>query len=73
MELQRYSLCPNCTECPEVVVASGAVTIGEKGNQVRLAPAEWDVLVRAIRAGELRPLVDDSAGSGTCDCGCGCH
>ncbi len=27
--------------------------IGEAGNLVKLTPAEWNVLVRAIKAGEL--------------------
>jgi hypothetical protein len=71
VELQRYNLCPNCSECPEVVITPEAVTIGEAGNEVRLGPAEWDVLVRAIRSGELRAL----SGAGeefACACGCGC-
>jgi hypothetical protein len=29
------------------------VRIGEADNVVRLAPAEWNVLVRSIKAGEL--------------------
>jgi hypothetical protein len=32
------------------------VRIGEEGNLVKLTPAEWNVLVRAIKAGELVEL-----------------
>jgi len=32
------------------------VRIGEEGNRVKLTPAEWNVLVQAIKAGELTEL-----------------
>jgi hypothetical protein len=32
------------------------VRIGEAGNVVRLTPAEWNVLVQAIKTGELNEL-----------------
>jgi len=51
----RYSLCPNCDACPEVIVGDGVVTIGEDDNMVRLSREEWNVLVEAVRRGELRP------------------
>lgn len=49
----RISLCPNCDACPEVVVTDEDVMIGEKDNQVRLTHDEWNVLVAAIKVGEL--------------------
>lgn len=52
----RYSLCPSCDACPEVTFTKEGVTIGEGENTVRLANAEWNVLVRAIRAGDLRTV-----------------
>lgn len=52
----RYSLCPNCDACPEVVLGTDAVIIGEEGNQVRLSLAEWNVLVAAVKAGELETV-----------------
>ncbi len=54
----RYSLCPNCEACPEVVVQDGAVLIGEQGNQVRLTTDEWNALVDGVRSGALAPLSD---------------
>lgn len=55
----RYSLCPDCDACPEVAIYPDRVLIGEEGNQVRLAPAEWERLVTAVRGGELGPAVAD--------------
>ncbi len=52
----RYSLCPNCDACPEVVVAVDGITIGEARNQVRLTPLEWNVLVDGVRDGVLKPV-----------------
>lgn len=68
----RFSLCPNCDACPEVVVADEAVIIGEEGNQVRLSPEEWNALVEGVKGGAIRrvgPVVEDSKG---CGCGCDC-
>ena len=56
----RYSLCPACSNCPEVVIGQDGVTIGEDDNLVRLSAAEWNVLVEAVRGGELG-LVPPSA------------
>lgn len=50
----RYSLCPSCDACPEVTFSEEGVTIGEDENTVRLSNAEWNVLVRAVRAGDLQ-------------------
>jgi len=36
--------------------AGPEVRIGETGNLVRLTSAEWNVLVRAIKAGELKEI-----------------
>lgn len=63
----RYSLCPNCDACPEVVITDDSVLIGEEDNQVRLSSAEWNVLVTAIKEGHL-----GSAAESALDCGCGC-
>ncbi len=71
MKELRYSLCPNCDACPEVVISEGAVTIGEEGNQVRLAADEWNVLLAAIKDGRLAPIAAE-AGARAEDCGCGC-
>ncbi len=48
-----FSLCPACNACPTVEIADGEVRIGEGDNLVRLSPAEWNVLVQAIKTGEL--------------------
>lgn len=48
------SLCANCTECPSVdIFDDGQVQIGEAPNLVTLSAAEWNELVRAVRAGTL--------------------
>lgn len=50
---QILSLCPACSNCPTVEIDDHEVRIGEGDNRVRLTPAEWNILVRAIKAGEL--------------------
>jgi hypothetical protein len=50
------SLCPQCGHCPTVEITDHEVRIGEEGNLVKLTPAEWNVLVQAIKAGELAQL-----------------
>jgi hypothetical protein len=47
------TLCPHCTECPEVVINDQGASIGEDANTVRLSHAEWNELVRLIKSGEL--------------------
>jgi hypothetical protein len=47
------SLCPACDACPAVEIDENEVRIGEAENVVRLTPSEWNVLVRAVRDGEL--------------------
>lgn len=56
MEPVRFTLCPNCTECPEVEVTDQGVRIGEDANTVRLSHAEWNELVRLIKRGELQEI-----------------
>jgi hypothetical protein len=69
----RYSLCPNCDACPEVVIDNETVLIGEEGNQVRLSSDEWDELVTAVKEGRLeRTSAYESATGGYCVCGCEC-
>ena len=65
----RYSLCPNCDACPEVVINDDAVTIGEEDNQVRLSPQEWNVLVSGIKSGALGEVRTNPEDLG-CDCDC---
>jgi hypothetical protein len=53
MKPTKFTLCPNCTECPEVEITDQAVTIGEDDNTVRLSHAEWNELVRLVKSGAL--------------------
>ena len=53
---KTVSLCPACDACPSVEIDEQEVRIGEADNLVRLTPAEWNVLVRSIRAGELKEV-----------------
>jgi hypothetical protein len=46
-----FTLCPACSACPTVEIDDHEVRIGEGDNVVTLTPAEWDVLVQAIKAG----------------------
>ena len=56
MEPKKFSLCPLCAECPEVVTTDEALAIGEDANTVRLSHAEWNELVRLIKQGELHEI-----------------
>lgn len=53
---KTITLCPACDACPMVEIDEWGVRIGEAGNLVKLTPDEWNVLVRAIKAGELNEL-----------------
>lgn len=53
MEPLKVSLCPDCVACPEVEITDQGVVIGENANIVRLSHAEWNELVRLVKAGEL--------------------
>ncbi|HEV8640801.1 MAG TPA: hypothetical protein VGV13_06865 [Methylomirabilota bacterium] len=54
--MERFSLCPSCTACPEVVVEGDTICIGEDENTVVLQKTEWNVLVDLIRSGQLTRL-----------------
>jgi len=56
MEPIKATLCPECTECPEVEITEQGVTIGEDANTVRLSHAEWNELVRLVKSGALREV-----------------
>ena len=53
MKSIKITLCPNCSECPEVKITDQGVSIGEDQNIVELSHAEWDELVRLVKSGEL--------------------
>ena len=53
MEPIKFTLCPLCTECPDVEITDQGVKIGENENAVRLSHAEWNELVRLIKRGDL--------------------
>ena len=54
MEPKKFSLCPLCTECPEVMITDeGVITIGEDANTVRLSRDAWNELVPLIKQAEL--------------------
>ena len=53
---KQISLCPHCDHCPTVEITDQEVRIGEEGNQVKLTTAEWNILVQAIKTGELAEL-----------------
>jgi hypothetical protein len=53
MKNEKISLCPACSECPEVEIRADEVRIGEAGNLAVLRKEEWNTLVRLIRCGQL--------------------
>jgi len=53
MKSIKITLCPNCSECPEVKITDQGVSIGEDQNVVKLSHAEWNELVRLVKSGEL--------------------
>ena len=56
MTKKTVSLCPRCDACPTVEIDEQEVRIGEADNMVRLTLAEWNVLVRSIKAAELKEV-----------------
>ena len=52
----KFTLCPLCTECPEVEITEQCVRIGENENTVKLTHAEWNELVRLIKFGDLKEV-----------------
>ena len=53
---EKFSLCPVCEACPEVVITDESVTIGEDANTVKLSHAEWNELVALIKRGEVSEI-----------------
>ena len=53
MEPRKFTLCPACAACAEVEITDQGVRIGEDENTVRLSHAEWNELVRLVKAGDL--------------------
>jgi len=51
--MERHSLCPGCTACPEVVIDGDQVRIGEDAYTAILKKDEWNVLVDLIQSGRL--------------------
>jgi hypothetical protein len=56
MKTVKMSLCPACTECPEVEIVGDEVRIGEGGNLAVLKKSEWNVLVNLVLSGQLSKL-----------------
>ena len=54
--IKVVSLCPACSHCPAVEIDEHEVRIGEGANTVRLTLSGWNVLVRAIKTGELAEI-----------------
>ena len=54
--MDKISLCPAFTACPEVIMEGDTVRIGEKGNIVSLKKEEWNVLVDIIKSGKVGKL-----------------
>jgi len=55
MEPVKFTLCPECQECPEIraTVTDWGVILREDATAMRLSPAAWNELVRLIKAGQL--------------------
>jgi DNA-binding transcriptional MerR regulator len=54
--MDKISLCPACSACPEVAIDGDTVRIGEEGNLVTLKKEEWNVLVDVINSGKVGKL-----------------
>jgi len=54
--MDKISLCPACSACPEVAIDGDIVRIGEEGNVVSLKRDEWNVLVDVIKSGKVGKL-----------------
>ncbi len=60
-DIQKISLCPECSACPEVEIVHdqgrpAGVRIGEGGEQIVLPQAAWNTLVRYVREGTLEAI-----------------
>ena len=53
---KQIPLCPQYGHCPMVEITDQEVRIGEKGNLMKLRAAEWNILVQAIKTGDLTEL-----------------
>lgn len=53
---RKVYLCTHCQCCPAVEFRGKEVHIGEDANRVVLKREEWNILVKKIRAGELKEL-----------------
>jgi len=59
MKRNLISLCGDLDDpssCPQVNILSSGVSIGEKGNIVRLKKEEWNKLVKLIKSGKLKKV-----------------
>jgi len=56
MKSIKITLCPMCSDCPEVEITDQGVSIGEDQNIVKLSHAEWNELVRLVKNGELQEV-----------------
>jgi len=54
--MERHSLCPGCTACPEIVIDGDLVRVGEETNTAVLMKEEWNVLVDLIQSGQLSKI-----------------
>jgi hypothetical protein len=54
--MEKHSLCPPCTACPEVVIDGDQIRIGEDANTAILKKDEWNILVELIQSGQLRRI-----------------
>jgi hypothetical protein len=43
--MERHSLCPACTACPELVIDGDQVRVGEDTNTAALRKEEWNILI----------------------------
>jgi len=55
MEAMKFTLCPECENCPEVEITTTdqGVTIRKDANAVLLSRAAWNELVWLIETGRL--------------------
>ena len=58
MDDVKISLCPACSNCPEVEIVkdTGEVKIGEAGNLAVLSKEAWNTLVDLVQSGQLTRL-----------------
>ena len=54
--MERHTLCPGCTLCPELVIDGDIFRIGEDANIAVLKKEEWNILVDLIQSGQVGRL-----------------